>query len=126
MSWLLCAGMAHGPILNALSNPTVSLGLGSVALLGPGRPLIKDGLLSLIRQAILRLRKFASQKRENVVVRLHAFSLLSMKADAWMQGNFHYDFLTGLGASHITLNYSYLHEVQKIQCCNVMVSVCLE
>lgn len=43
--------MAHGPILNALANPTVSLGLGSVALLGPGRPLIKDGLLSLIRSA---------------------------------------------------------------------------
>ena len=43
--------MAHGPFLNALSNPTVSLGLGTVALLGPGRPLIKDGIISLIRQA---------------------------------------------------------------------------
>lgn len=49
VSEALPAGMAHGPILNALSNPAVSLGLGSVALLGPGRPLIKDGILSLIR-----------------------------------------------------------------------------
>ena len=87
MSWLLCAGMAHGPILNALSNPTVSLGLGSVALLGPGRPLIKDGLLSLIRQAILRLCTCATIERKMVVLRLHAFSLLSLKADAWMQSN---------------------------------------
>ena len=51
MNALSAAGMAHGPILNALSNPTVSLGLGTVALLGPGRPLIKDGIMSLIRQA---------------------------------------------------------------------------
>ena len=51
LSGLSAAGMAHGPILNALSNPTVSLGLGTVALLGPGRPLIKDGIMSLIRQA---------------------------------------------------------------------------
>ncbi|CAL8460709.1 g240 [Coccomyxa elongata] len=42
-------GLAHGPLLNALANPTVSLALGSVALLGPGRPLIKDGLVSLAR-----------------------------------------------------------------------------
>ena len=41
--------MAHGPLLNALANPAVSLTLGSVALLGPGRPLIRDGLGSLIR-----------------------------------------------------------------------------
>lgn len=91
MSWLLCAGMAHGPILTALSNPTVSLGLGSVALLGPGRPLIKDGLLSLIRQAILRLRTFASVARNNIVSRLHALSLVYMKAHAWMHGDFHYE-----------------------------------
>ncbi len=42
-------GLAHGPILDALANPTVSLALGTVALLGPGRPLIKEGLLSLFR-----------------------------------------------------------------------------
>ncbi|EIE25451.1 heavy metal translocatin [Coccomyxa subellipsoidea C-169] len=42
-------GLAHGPVLNALANPSVSLVLGSVALLGPGRPLIQDGLVSLAR-----------------------------------------------------------------------------
>jgi len=50
--WLHSLGwhsMAHGPILDALANPAVSLTLGSVALLGPGRPLIKDGLVSLVR-----------------------------------------------------------------------------
>ena len=41
--------MAHGPLLTALANPAVSLTLGSVALLGPGRPLIRDGLTSLAR-----------------------------------------------------------------------------
>lgn len=42
-------GLAHGPLLTALANPIVSLALGSVALLGPGRPLIQDGILSLSR-----------------------------------------------------------------------------
>ena len=42
-------GAAHGPLLNALSSPAVSVTLGSVALLGPGRPLIRDGLESLLR-----------------------------------------------------------------------------
>jgi Cu2+-exporting ATPase len=42
-------GLAHGPIMEALANPAVSLVLGSVALLGPGRPLIMEGLASLFR-----------------------------------------------------------------------------
>lgn len=42
-------GVAHGPLLSALANPAVSVTLGSVALLGPGRPLIRDGLESLLR-----------------------------------------------------------------------------
>lgn len=45
-------GLAHGPVLNALANPSVSLVLGSVALLGPGRPLIQDGLVSLARYVV--------------------------------------------------------------------------
>ncbi len=53
-------GLAHGPLLNALANPTVSLALGSVALLGPGRPLIKDGLVSLARSASLDHEFFQS------------------------------------------------------------------
>lgn len=40
---------AHTGFLGALGNPAISGVLGAAALLGPGRPLLKDGALGLIR-----------------------------------------------------------------------------
>ena len=50
--WLHALGfhsLAHGTMMNAMSNPWVSGMLGGFALLGPGRALVKDGALSLYR-----------------------------------------------------------------------------
>lgn len=50
--WLHALGfhsMAHGAMMNMMSNPWVSGMLGAFALLGPGRTLIKDGAVSLYR-----------------------------------------------------------------------------
>ena len=50
--WLHALGwhsIAHAPIMTITSNPVVSACLGAFALLGPGRPLVTDGALSLIR-----------------------------------------------------------------------------
>ncbi|PRW05833.1 copper-transporting ATPase chloroplastic [Chlorella sorokiniana] len=42
---------AHTEFMHALGNPWVSGALGALALLGPGRPLLVDGALSLVRGA---------------------------------------------------------------------------
>ncbi len=43
--------LLHHPaeFMHALGNPWVSGVLGALALLGPGRPLLVDGALSLVR-----------------------------------------------------------------------------
>lgn len=41
---------AHAPVLHSLGSPLASAGLGALALAGPGRAILLDGTMSLIRQ----------------------------------------------------------------------------
>ena len=52
--WMHALGyhsLAHGALMNMMSNPWVSGVLGGFALLGPGRNLVKDGAVSLYRSS---------------------------------------------------------------------------
>lgn len=56
--WMHALGyhsLAHGAVMNLMSNPWVSGLLGGFALLGPGRNLVKDGAVSLYRQIPLSI-----------------------------------------------------------------------
>ena len=47
--------IAHSPVLAAMHSVPMSAGLGTFALLGPGRQVIYDGAQSLIRRVLLLL-----------------------------------------------------------------------
>ena len=49
---ITCAVMpqlAHSPLLHAMGSPVASAPLGALALLGPGRKILVDGVLALVR-----------------------------------------------------------------------------
>ncbi len=48
---LLCVSrqLAHSPLLHAMGSPVASATLGTLALLGPGRKILVDGVLALVR-----------------------------------------------------------------------------
>ena len=43
--------LAHAPLLHAMGSPVASAALGALALIGPGRKILVDGILSLVRCA---------------------------------------------------------------------------